>query len=32
VVIQPVDTAAGLPAAAQNSTTSVSFAFTGFDN
>jgi|GEM_PF-4077885 len=32
VVIQPTDTAAGLPAAAQNSSTTVSFAFTGFDS
>jgi hypothetical protein len=32
VVIQPIETTAGLPAAAQNSTTSVNFAFTGFDN
>jgi hypothetical protein len=32
VVIQPLDTAAGLPAAAQNSSTTVSFAFTGFDS
>jgi hypothetical protein len=32
VVIQPIDTAAGLPTTAQNSSTTVSFAFTGFDS